>query len=288
MKKIKIMTDSNSGITQDEGKRLGVFVVPMPFTIDGKEYFEEISITQERFFTLLGQGALVTTSQPAESYLEGVWNELLKDYESVIYIPMASGLSATCENAKENAKKFGGRVKVVDNLRISVPQKISVYEAVQMVNDGKSVEEIIYHLESTKLKYSIYLTVSELKYLKRGGRITPATAALGDMLHLKPILTSRGGSFDKFAIALSWGQAKKKMMHQIKKELKDKFKSEYEQGKVALLIAHSNIADDAEKFKGEVEAEFPNLKVLYTDPLSLSVACHTGPGALGFGICVCD
>ena len=288
MKKIKIMTDSNSGITQKEGEALGVFVVPMPFTIDGKEYFEEISITQEEFFTLLEQGASVTTSQPSKSFLEGAWNELLKDYESVIYIPMSSGLSATCENAKEYAKKFGGRVFVADNLRISVPQKISVYEAVQMANDGKSVEEILCHLESTKLKYSIYLTVSVLKYLKKGGRITPAAATLGDMLHLKPVLTSRGQSFDKFAIALSLSQAKKKMIQQIKKELKEEFKSEYEQGKIALLVAYSKIRDEAEKFKGEIEAEFTNLKVIYTDPLSLSVACHTGAGALGMGICVCN
>lgn len=288
MKKIKIITDSNSGITQDEGKALGVFVVPMPFTIDGKEYLEDISITQERFFELLEQGADVTTSQPAQSYLENVWSEILEEYEKIIYIPMASGLSATCENAKEYAKKFDGRVFVVDNLRISVPQKISVYEAVKMVNEGKSVEEILAHLESTKIKYSIYLTVSILKYLKKGGRITPATATLGDMLHLKPILTSRGGSFDKFAIALSWGQAKKKMIQRIKKELDTEFKSEYAQGKMALLVAYSKISSEAEKFRTEIEAEFPDMKVLYVDPLSLSVACHTGAGALGIGICVCN
>ena len=288
MKSIKIVTDSNSGITREEGEALGVFVVPMPFTIDGKEYFEEISITQDKFFELLERGADVTTSQPAQAYLESVWSETLKSYESIIYIPMSSGLSATCENAKEYAKKFGGRVFVADNLRISVPQKISVYEAANMVKDGKPVEEILAHLENTRLKYSIYLTVSVLKYLKKGGRITPATATLGEMFHLKPILTSRGGNFDKFAVALSWGQAKKKMIQQIKKELASEFKNEYGQGKVALLIAYSKIRGEAEKFKKEIEAEFPDMKVLYIDPLSLSVACHTGAGALGIGICVCD
>ena len=135
---------------------------------------------------------------------------------------------------------------------------------------------------------SIYLTVSELKYLKRGGRITPAVAALGDMLHLKPILSTRGQSFDKFAVTLSMGQAKKKMIQQIKKELSTDFKKEYEQGNMALLVAYSKIKDEAVKFKKELELEFPNMRVLYTDPLSLSVACHTGAGALGIGICICN
>ena len=288
MKQIIIVTDSNSGITQEEGKRLGVFVIPMPFTINGKEYLEEITISQERFFELLEEGADVTTSQPSEAYLEAVWRDLLKEYERVIYIPMSSGLSATCENAKKYAEQFGGRVSVADNLRISVPQKISVYEAAQMVKDGKSAEEILRHLENTKGKCSIYLTVSELRYLRKGGRITPAVAALGDMLHLKPILFTRGQSFDKFAVALSMGQAKKKMIRQIKKELLTDFKEEYEQGKMALLIAYSKIKDEAEKCRKELEQEFPNMKVLYVDALSLSVACHTGAGALGIGICVCN
>lgn len=288
MKRIKIVTDSNSGITQEEGKKLDIFVIPMPFTIDGKEYLEEISISQDRFFELLEQGAEVTTSQPSETYLENLWKDLLKTYDQIIYIPMSSGLSATCENAKKYAEQFDGKVFVADNLRISVPQKISVYEAVQMVKEGKSAEEILQHLENTKGKCSIYLTVSVLKYLKKGGRITPTAAALGDMLHLKPILSSRGQSFDKFAIALSMGQAKKKMIQQIKRELKSEFKNEYEQGKMALLVAYSKIKEQAVKFGKEIETEFPNMKVLYVDPLSLSIACHTGDGALGIGICVCN
>ena len=288
MKQIIIVTDSNSGITQEEGKRLGVFVIPMPFTINGKEYLEEITISQEKFFELLEEGADVTTSQPSEAYLEAVWRDLLKEYERVVYIPMSSGLSATCENAKKYAEQFGGSVLVADHLRISVPQKISVYEAAQMVKDGKSAEEILKHLENKKGKCSIYLTVSELRYLRKGGRITPAVAALGDMLHLKPILFTRGQSFDKFAVALSMGQAKKKMIRQIKKELLTDFKEEYEQGKLALLIAYSKIKDEAEKCRKELEQEFPNMKVLYVDALSLSVACHTGAGALGIGICICN
>ena len=288
MKKIKLITDSNAGITQEEGKNLDVFIVPMPFTINGEEYLEDVTISQSAFFELLEQGADVTTSQPAQAYLESIWNDLLQEYEQIIYIPMSSGLSATCGNAKKYAEQFGGRVLVADNLRISVPQKISVCEAAQMVKEGKPAEEILRHLENTKGKCSIYLTVSELKYLKKGGRITPAVATLGDMLHLKPILSTRGQSFDKFAVALSMGQAKKKMIQQIKKELLTDFKREYEAGRMALLIAYSKIKEEAEKFRKELELEFPNMKVLYTDPLSLSVACHTGAGALGVGICICN
>ena len=288
MDKIAIVTDSNSGITQEEGKNLGIYVIPMPFTVDGEEYLEDISITQEKFFELLESGAEVTTSQPSQSYLEELWNELLASYERIIYIPMSSGLSATCENAKKFAEGFGGRVHVVDNLRISVPQKISVYEVAHMVEEGKSVEEILQHLENTKGKCSIYLTVSVLKYLRKGGRITPAAAALGDMFKLKPILSTRGQSFDKFAVTVSMGQAKRKMIQQIKNELDTEFKTEYEQGKMALLVAYSKFKEEGDKFAKEIEREFPDMKVLYVDPLSLSVACHTGAGALGIGICVCD
>lgn len=288
MDKIVIVTDSNSGITQAEGKNLGIYVIPMPFTVDGEEYLEDISITQEKFFELLENGAEVTTSQPSQTALEELWTDLLAAYEQIIYIPMSSGLSATCENAKKFAEGFGGRVHVVDNLRISVPQKISVYEAVGMAKGGKSVEEILQHLENTKGKCSIYLTVSVLKYLRKGGRITPAAAALGDMFKLKPILSTRGQSFDKFAVTLSMGQAKKKMIQQIKNELDTEFKTEYEQGRMALLVAYSKFKDEGLKFAKEIEREFPDMKVLYVDPLSLSVVCHTGAGALGIGICVCN
>lgn len=288
MKKIKIVTDSNSGITQEEGKKLGVCVVPMPFTINGKNYLEDVSITQPQFFEMLEQGADVTTSQPSQDYLEDLWKDILKEYDQIIYIPMSSGLSASCENAKRYANQFEGKVFVCDNMSISVPQKSTIYQAVKLVNEGKSVKEILQRLEETKCKYSIYLTVSVLKYLKKGGRITPATAALGDMLKLKPILSSRGKSFDKFGLALSMGQAKKKMMQQIRYELENEFKKEYEEGKLVLGVAYSKIKDEAEKFRKEIEAEFPDMKVVYVEPLTLSIACHTGGGALGMGFVYCD
>lgn len=288
MKKTIIVTDSNSGITQEEGEKLGIFVIPMPFTIDGEEYLEDITITQEKFFELLENGADVKTSQPSQAYLEELWNDLLKSYDQIIYIPMTSGLSSTCENAKRYAEQFGGKVMVVDNLRISVPQKISVFEAAGMAKAGRSAEEILNYLDETKGKCSIYLTVSELKYLKKGGRITPAAAAIGDMLKLKPILSTRGKSFDKFAVARSMGQAKKKMIQQIKNELSTEFRAEYEQGRMALLVAYSKSREEGLAFAGEIEREFDGMKVLYVDPLSLSIACHTGAGALGIGICICN
>ena len=288
MKKVAIVTDSNSGITQSEGKELGISVIPMPFTIDGKEYFEDISITQEEFFKLLEQGADVKTSQPSEFAMEELWTDLLKTYEKVLFIPMTSGLSGTCDNAKRVAENYGGRVLVVDNLRISVPQKICVFQAINLAKQGKTAEEIKDYLESTKSKFSIYITLSTLKYLKKGGRITPAAAVFGSLLKLKPILYTRGQNFDKYAVTLSFGQAKKKMIAKIKSELETEFKEEYSQGKMALLVAYTKFKDEAEKFKGEIEEAFPGMKVMYVDPLSLSIACHTGAGALGIGVCLIE
>ena len=178
---------------------------------------------------------------------------------------------------------------MVDNQRISAPLKISVYEAAKMAEQGKSVDEIITYLKDTQSKSSIYITLNTMKYLRKGGRVTPAAALLGDMLKLKPILYTRGQNFDKKAIALSMQQAKKKMMGFIKNELNTEFKEYYDKGKMALLIAHTAIpATEIENFKKEIMVEFPGMKILYADPLCLAIACHTGPGTLGFGTCVCD
>ena len=252
MSRVKIITDSNSGLLQKEGEELGVFVIPMPFTINDEEYFEEISISQEQFYEFLAQNADVTTSQPSRDYLETLWNDLLKEYDELVYIPMTSGLSATCENAKTYAEAFGEKVQVVDNLRISVTLKQSVFEAVELAKQGKTAKEIKEFLESTKEKASIYIMVDTMKYLKKGGRVTPAAAALGAMLKLKPILSSRGQSFEKYAVVMTLAQAKKKMMAQIKKELETEFKEEYEAGKMILYVAHTKNLKEATKFKDEV------------------------------------
>lgn len=279
-----ILTDSNSGILQQEGRDQGIYVIPMPFTVNGEEYLEEISMSQEQFFDALQNDADVKTSQPSEFYLEDLWTTLLKDYKDIIYIPMSGGLSATCANAKTYAEKFDGRVHVVDNKRISITQKLSVFEANAMVKRGVPVREILDYLDKTKSKASIYLTVSVLKYLKKGGRLSPAAAAIGDMLKIKPILCTRGDSFEKFAMTVSMGQARKKMLKQLRAELEGEFAEEYKQGKMVFSIAHTAIPDEAARTKAEIEREFPDMKVLFVDNLSLSVACHTGPGALGIGL----
>lgn len=289
MKSIAVVTDSSSGITQAEAKANGIVVIPIPFTIDSKEYLEDVTISAPKFFEMITTAKSVSTSQPSRLILEDTWRQLLQEYEYVIYLPITSGLSGSCQNAIEYARQFNGRVRVVDNLRISALLKISVYEALKMAEQGKSVDEIINYLEATKSKGSIYITLSTLKYLRKGGRITPAAAMIGDMLKLKPILYTRGQNFDKKAITLTMPQAKKKMMEYIKNELQTEFKQYYDQGKMALLMAYTALPDsEIQKFKAEITTEFPNMKILYIDPLCLAIGCHTGPGTLGFGTCICD
>ena len=283
MSKVKIITDSNSGITQKQGKDLGIIVIPMPFTIDGEEYLEDISITQEKFYEFLSNNANVTTSQPSQFYLQELWEETLKEYDEIIYIPMSSGLSGTCANATALANNYNGKVFVVDNTRISITQKNSVFDALYLLEQGKSAKEIKDYLESDKYT-SIYIVPSTLKYLKKGGRITSTAAALGTILRIKPILYSDGGSFEKLAITINIGQAKKKMIQQVKQDLETKFKSQYESGKMVFGVAHTQNEAEALKFKDEILASIPNIKFSDLDTLSLSVSCHIGPGAIAVAI----
>lgn len=284
MSKIKIVTDSNSGILQNEGQENNIFVIPMPFTINGEEYLEEISISQEKFYEFLEQDAEVTTSQPSQYYLQELFEELLKECDEIVYLPMSSGLSGTCANATKLAENFNGKVFVIDNKRISVTLKSSVYEALKLANAGKSGLEIKEILEQQANLTSIYITVGTLKYLKKGGRITPAAATLASLLRIKPILSSSGDNFEKCAISLNLAQAKKKMIMQVKQDLETKFKEIYDNGKMAVAVAHTQNLSEAEKFKQEIEKELPNLKILYVDPLSLSVSCHIGAGALAVAV----
>lgn len=286
MKKIKIITDSNSGILQSEAEELGIYVIPMPFTINNEEYLEEISMSQDEFYKHLENDADVKTSQPSQYYLENLWNDLLKDNDELLYIPMCSGLSATCVNAKRYAENFDNKVHVVDNLRISVTQRESVMEAIALAQKGKSASDIKKYLEDSKHKASIYITLGTLKYLKKGGRINPAVATIGTLLKVKPILYTRGDKFNKFAMTMSLAQAKKKMIEKIKEELETEFKEEYEKGKMYLSIAHTQNEAEALKFKEEVLAAIPNIEVHFVSPLSLSVSCHIGPGALALAMAV--
>ena len=275
MGKIAVVTDSNSGITQEKGKELGVHVIPMPFYIDGELFLEDITLTQEAFYEKLASDCEISTSQPAPGEVMEFWDKLLKEYDEIVHIPMSSGLSSTCETAIMLSKDYDGKVEVVDNQRISVTQKTSVMDAVRLEKAGKSALEIKEILEAEKLESSIYITVDTLKYLKKGGRITPAAAAIGMVLNLKPVLQIQGEKLDAFAKVRGWKQAKKTMLDAMEKDLLHRFGSK----KMSLLAAYTCSADEARSWKEELEERFPNYTI-DMDPLSLSVACHIGSGAL--------
>ena len=280
MNNVKIVTDSNSGITQAEAERLGIFVLPMPFLIDGEEYFEDINLTQEHFYEHLQTGAAVSTSQPAVGAVTDLWDKLLADDGEIVHIPMSSGLSETCHTAESLAREYGGRVHVVDNQRISVTQKQSVLDALKLAQEGKSAAEIKEYLTKTKFDSSIYIALDTLKYLQKGGRLTPAAALIGSILRIKPVLQIQGEKLDAFRKVHSLKQAKAEMTAAIRNDLATRFRKYTERGEMTLSIAHTHNEGEAELFKKELSAYFPTLPITFVDPLSLSVSCHIGPGAL--------
>ena len=277
MNKIAIVTDSNSGITQEEGKKLGVFVLPMPFFIDGELYLEDITLTQEAFYQKLSENSDISTSQPTPGDIMDLWDKILKDYEKVIHIPMSSGLSGSCETAIALSQDYDGKVLVVNNQRISVTQRQSVLDALKLAEEGKTAEEIKEILEAEKLQASIYITVDDLKYLKKGGRITPAAAALGTVLNLKPVLTIQGEKLDAFAKVRGWKAAKRTMLKAIETDLKERFENSADQ--MVLGMAYTCSREEAEGWKQEIHDKFPDLEIV-EGPLSLSVSCHIGPGSM--------
>lgn len=281
--KTAIITDSNSGITQNEAKKLGIYVVPMPVLIDGELYFEDLTLSQEQFYEKLKSDANVSTSQPNPLDVGEIWAEALKDNDSVIYIPMSSGLSETCRTLQHYAateEKFKGKVYVVDNQRISITQRQSVMDALKMAGEGKTAEEIYKYLMETKMQSSIYIMVDTLKYLKKGGRLTPAVAAIGTLLKIKPVLQIQGEKLDQYAKVRKLVDAKATMINAIKKDFENRFKDIIAAGKMTLCVAHTENREEANNFKEELQSEFPNIEFTFTDPLSLSVSCHIGPGAL--------
>ena len=280
MKKIAVATDSNSGITQEEAKKSGVFVLPMPFTIGDQDYFEDINLTQKEFYEKLKLGDDIHTSQPSVGSLVEFWENILKDYDEVVYIPMSSGLSQSCESAKNFAREFEGKVFVVDNQRISVTQKGTVYNALELIKKGKSASEIQKILEDTRFDSSIYIMVNTLKYVKKGGRVTAAGAAIGTLLNIKPVLQIQGGKLDAYAKVLSVKQACQTMIRAIKKDLDTRFSEYVKNGEMALCFAHTDNEEGISKFVEQVRQAIPDVKITYVDPLSLSVSCHIGPGAL--------
>lgn len=284
---VAIVTDSNSGITQKEAKELGCTVIPMPFLINEEEYFEEINLSQNEFYKKLLMGAEVSTSQPNIFNIVELWKNLLNEFDEIVHIPMSSGLSASTETAISHAKEFNGKVQVVDNHRISVTQRQSVLDALKLAKEGKSAKEIKDWLEETSYDSSIYIMLTTLKYLKKGGRITPATAALGTLLKIKPVLQIQGGKLDKFCQVLSYSQGKKKMIEQIIKDFEQRFKQFEEKGKMKIFIAYTYLKDKALEFKEEVDKAFEkyNIEVELVSSLPLSIACHIGDGAIALACC---
>ena len=279
MSKVAIVTDSNSGITQERGKELGIFVLPMPFFIDGELYLEDITLSQSEFYEKLGADSDISTSQPSPGEVMDLWDKVLEEYDELVCIPMSSGLSSTCATAITLAAEYDGRVQVVDNQRISVTQEQSVLDAMNLREEGKSAAEIKEILEKEKLQASIYITVDTLKYLKKGGRITPAAAAIGTVLNLKPVLQIQGEKLDAYAKVRGKKQAKRAMLKAMKNDWETRFKEYASDGEMCLQAAYTGNLEEAEEFKREIQEVFPGMEI-HMDPLSLSVACHIGYGAL--------
>ena len=278
MSKVAVLTDSNSGITQVDAKELGVYVIPMPFFINNETYYEDIDLTQEQFYEKLVDGVDISTSMPMVGSVTDTWDKLLQEYDEIVYVPMSSGLSSSCETAYMLSQDYDGKVQVVNNQRISVTQRQSVMDAKELAENGKSAAEIKEILEQHKMESSIYIMVDTLSYLKKGGRITPAAAALGTLLRLKPVLQIQGEKLDAFAKARTVKQAKNIMIKQIKDDCERRFGSADGTG-VHISMAYTHDLEAAEEFKKEVQAAFPNHEIVL-NPLSLSIACHIGPGAL--------
>ena len=278
MRKIAVATDSNSGITQRMAKEMGIRVLPMPFFINGELYFEDINLTQEEFYRKLDENADISTSQPSPGDVTDLWDELLRDYDDVIYIPMSSGLSASCETAEALAEDepYAGRVHVVNNQRISITQRQSVLDALEMVREGMTAAQIVDTLMREKLQSSIYITVDTLKYLKKGGRVTPAGAALGTVLNIKPVLTIQGEKLDAFAKVRGMKAARLKMLDAMEKDINERFAGQ----KVHLAAAYTCSEAEAESWAEQIRQRFPGLELEMLDPLSLSVSCHIGKGSM--------
>lgn len=278
MSKIAIVSDSNSGITQAQAKELGITVLPMPFFINDETLYEDINLTQEQFYEMLQNDVNISTSMPLVGNLTDAWDELLKEYDEIVHIPMSSGLSGSCQTAMMMADEYDGKVQVVDNQRISVTLRQSVLDAMALAEKGYSAKEIKEILEREKLEASIYIMVDTLDYLKKGGRITPAVAAIGTLLKLKPVLQIQGEKLDSFAKARTTKQAKSMMIEAMKKDFAERF-GDAEGKNLHLQMAYTLDVEAAEAFKAEVAEAFPGMEIVM-DPLSLSVSCHIGPGAL--------
>ena len=283
MSKIAIVTDSNSGISQEKAKEMGIYVLPMPFLINGKEYLDGVNLFPREFYEYLEKDADVSTSQPSPESVMGLWDQLLKEYDQIVHIPMSSGLSGSCQSARMLAEEYEGRVQVVNNQRISVTQRQSALDALALIESGMDAAAVKDALEADKFNSSIYIMLDTLYYLKKGGRITPAAAALGTILRLKPVLQIQGEKLDAFAKARTVSQGKTIMMNAIRADMEKRFGGAAADN-IWLQIAYTYDREAAEQFKAQVLEAFPGFDV-HMDPLSLSIACHIGPGALALACC---
>ena len=284
MAKIAIITDSNSGITQKQGEELGIYVLPMPFTINEETYFEDINLEAEKFYQEQAAGSDILTSQPSPETVMGLWDKLLNEgYEEIVHIPMSSGLSGSCQSALMLAQDYDGKVQVVNNQRISVTQRQSAMDAKTLAENGYHANEIREKLEEDKFNSSIYIMLDTLYYLKKGGRITPAAAALGTILRLKPVLQIQGEKLDAYAKARTTEQGKSIMVKAIKSDMENRFDGLTDGTGYHIAMAHTQNPEAAEAWREEVLKEFPAAEI-YMDRLPLSIACHIGPGALAITV----
>jgi DegV family protein with EDD domain len=279
---VAVITDSNSGITQRQAMKHGLHVIPMPFTMDGVNYFEDINLSQETFYAKLQDDIKISTSQPSPGALVDKWEELLQTHDEIVHMPMSSGLSASCQSATALAFDYEGRVHVVDNRRISITLRQAAIDAVTLAKAGKNGSEIKHYMEKVSGDSSIYIMVNTLKYLKQGGRITAAGAALGTLLNIKPVLQLHGDKLDAFAKVRGTKQARAKIIDAIQHDLSNRFAAYADPDKMHIHMAYTYDKETADDFKQEVQAAFPGYDI-HMDPLSLSVSCHIGPGALAVG-----
>lgn len=287
MKSVGIVTDSHSSISQEEAEKLGIFVVPSPFYIEETCFFEGVTLSREEFFKKQAEGAVITTSQPSLADMTGVWDRALSEYETILYMPISSGLSGSYEIASACAmdEEYEGKVLVVDHGQVASPLHLMILDALELVKKGYSAKEIKEVLEAGRERMMIYISVQTLEYLKKGGRITPAAAALGSVLQIKPVLKLAVGKLDSYKKCHGFHKARKAAIEALKEEINMKFADAYEAGAVRLLAASTGTDEENALWISELSAQFPGMPIFF-DPLSLGVSCHVGPGAFGVGFSV--
>lgn len=287
MKQVGVVTDSHSGISQEEAKKLGIYVLPMPFYMEEECFYENVTITRDTFFKELSEGKNVSTSQPSPGDVMKLWKEVLREYETIVYLPISSGLSGSYETAHmlSEEEEFENRVYVVDHGRVASPLRRTILDTLELVKEGYTAAQIKDILEGERDKVSIYIAVETLEYLKKGGRITAATAAIGTLLNIKPVLQLDVGMLESFSKCRGMKKARKEMLAAIRKDMETRYRDAFEKGEVYLLAASSADEETTKEWLAEIQSEFPGMEVLF-DYLPLAICCHTGEGALGVG-CSC-